>query len=40
MIGLLGSDLSTITSSVQVHTTPSNRQQPFTGVTATGGPTV
>ena len=37
ILGLLGSDFSTVASSVQVHTTPSNRQQPFTWVTARRG---
>jgi trans-aconitate methyltransferase len=35
ILDLLGSEFTTVDSSIQIHTTPSNRDQPFTWVTAT-----
>jgi hypothetical protein len=39
ILDLLGSEFSTVESGVQIHTTPSNRDQPFTWVTARWGDT-
>lgn len=39
ILELLGSGFRAVDSSVQVHTTPSNMEQPFTWVTARRGPT-
>jgi trans-aconitate methyltransferase len=39
ILDLLGSGFSAVHSSVQVHTTPSNREQPFTWMTARRRPT-
>jgi trans-aconitate methyltransferase len=37
ILDLLGNGFSTVESSIQIHTTPSNRDQPFTWVTARRG---